>query len=120
MADSGLRVFTSEEASNLLAGQGYAYNLNALNTGAYVVNAGSQDFENIVSFCAIRNVATMDSVGTCIVKARSLIGDDFSTTGVYSTGSGLNLAHGDTIYGCFDKIELSTSDGILLYVGKFK
>ena len=51
------------------------------------------------------------------VKARSIIGDDFSTTGLFS-GAVINIDESDIVHGNFDKIYVTQSDLVVAYIGR--
>ena len=68
-----------------------------LSSGEFVCG----DTEVIKVFSAINGASA-------VVKLASVNGDDFSTNGVYSTGSGLTLLPGEQHEGSYSKITVSS------------
>ena len=110
----GLKTFSSEEGSNISAGQCAAYyfypngNLEADRT----LTAGSGELVNVDFIVGFKSGFQN---GTVEVQARSLIGDDLAMTGVYDPSSSrdITLIEGDVVWGCFDKIYVE--DPVLVY-----
>ena len=114
MASKGLKTFTGDEASNLLAGQCAAYYWHpaGVTASSRTITCGEGDLVNVDFIFAIKaHLSTLDSE----VVARSLIGDHLSTDGTYDTTKPLDMIVGDIIYGCFDKV-FTNGDGVILYL----
>ena len=107
----GLREFSGDEIGQVSLGQ-MGFDLCEGTT----IEAGVGDHAAVNYWVAIKAINHAENEST--VKARSVLpGDDFATTGVFSTGSTIELAPGDIIYGAFDKIT-TVSDKVLCYRGK--
>ena len=104
MANKGLQRYHADEHTGL----------SVLGAGREIIkltgDGGGYDYENMTftapEYCiAIKNI----DAGGCAISARSVVGDDFSTSGVFEDGLGaryLEIAGGDTIYGVFDIVSL--------------
>jgi len=109
MADhKGLSEFTGDETSNLFLGQG-GFDILDYNSGAeHSPPAGT------TYWVALKTVDT-----TSDIKARSYnTSDDLTLDGDYSSGGAVSFTQGDIVYGCFDRVTLTSSDIVIAYRGK--
>ena len=106
MPHKGIREWTGEELSNVALGR----------NGFHIL---TNDSDILASDKGITYWVALKAVdGASTVKAQSYgAGDDLSETGVYS-GSEIELADGDIVYGAFDKVTVDGDDHIIAYIGK--
>tara|TARA_Y100001963_G_C6748734_1_gene432983 strand:+ start:1031 stop:1378 length:348 start_codon:yes stop_codon:yes gene_type:complete len=109
----GLKTFSSEEGSNISAGQCVAYNWHPTGSteSARTVVAGENEF---VDVDCILGIKAGFFASDCEVAARSLIGDHLSTDGTYDVSKHITIAPADIVWGRFDKVY--TEDAVILYL----
>jgi len=118
MGHKGLHEFTGDESSNLFLGQ---RGFKILNNDEYECGVASYDsvvgFEDVEYFVALKAVDADTEV-----EARTLAGapgDDLTTNGgTYGGSHPVTLGNGDIVYGCFDKVEVTTAGYVIAYIGK--
>ena len=112
MAHKGLNEFTGDETGNLFLGQGGFHIING--AGASIASLKGVEY-----WVAIKCVN-----GGAGVQARTYTGvngDDLGLDGTYSISAGNNvdMADGDIIYGCFDRIYMDqASEYVIAYIGR--
>ena len=129
----GIKEYTGDEVSNIFLGQtGFDMMRTASGDAHWYANGtgGGSGNTNLDeggdSATAHTNVGVNYWVafkavgGSCVVNARSILpGDDFNTTGSYSSDGDVTLADGDIIYGAFDAITVTGStQELIAYRGK--
>jgi hypothetical protein len=127
MAHRGLQEFTSQEISNAALGQNGFHILEGsmVTGGAFTIGAdetivgpdgsvGHTGKNDGVYWIALKAIHT-----TSNVSARSYgAGDDLSQSGVYASGTQLDMSSGDIVYGSFDAVTVDSGDFIIAYIGK--
>ena len=120
----GLREFTGDESSNLFLGQnGFKIITNATiicnsDTAENQGETVTSGYENIKYFVALKAIDV-----NCEVEARTMqgvAGDELTlhTSGSADFSSPVSITNGDTVYGCFDKIEVPSADFVIAYIGR--
>ena len=108
----GMREFNGEELGASSLGQ-CGFKMICPSGSDVEIECGvTAGYENIKFFSSIKAVEE-----DAEVKCRSLIGDDFSTTGVYS-GAVVTILESDIIHGTFDKITVTDGDKVIAYIGR--
>lgn len=91
--------------------------MEGLTKSLQAINFGQKGFDVILSADGEQTGSwnAIKAVGDdATVKADVSTGEAYSTDGVYSTGSGLDISQSDSIYGNFTKITVS-SGTVLAY-----
>ena len=108
----GLKVFTGEEATNLILGQGGFDIIQGSISPGTIAIAGEGDYADVRMWIAIKAVEGINAEVNC----ETAVGDDFSKTGIYQAGAGneMTLDSQDIVNGAFTKIRVSGSNVYVL------
>ena len=116
MGHKGLHEFTGDESSNLFLGQ-RGFKIIANGNEVTCGPGGDTGYTDISYFVALKAVDADTEV-----EARTLAGapgDDLTTNGgTYGGSHPVTLGNGDIVYGCFDKVEVTTAGYVIAYIGK--
>jgi len=108
----GMKEFNGEELGAASLGQTGFKMICPSGSDIEVICGTTAGYENIEFFVALK--AMEDDA---IIKCQSVIGDDFSATGVYSGGM-VTVLESDIIHGAFNKITVTDGDKVVAYIGK--